>query len=109
MTLTVPGKKLALEARDIHADGAFGPARATLEAQVEHVEHTFVAKTSLGESPRHREPQRVRSAARGVLLVPRRHERWAHRPVELLTAGADPAAHFDGPPKAAILGVVEKS
>ena len=104
----VLGERLALEARDIHADGAFGLARATLEAQVEHVEHAVVGQTGVGEAARHREPERVRPTARGVLLVPRRDIRRAHRPIERFAAGADPAAHLDGPAKAAVLGVVEE-
>src|SRR5262245_39033468 len=67
VTAVVIGEKLALESRDVDADGAFGLARAALETEIEDLAHSFVAESRLSEPPGHRQPQHIRAAAGRVL------------------------------------------
>src|SRR3954462_8119350 len=90
--LPVAGEKLALEPRDIYAHGALRLARAAFETEVENVMNVVIGQPRMAQSAGHRQPQRVRTAARGVLLFPRRHVRRTHCPLERLPARAQTAA-----------------
>src|SRR5262249_55047081 len=100
-------QKLALEPGDIHADRTFGLARPALQAQVEYFEDPVITEAGLRQPAGHRQPQRFGAAARRAPFAPRGHVRGTHRAFELLAAGADAAAHFHGPSKAAIFRIVE--
>ena len=104
----VVGEKLALEARDVDADGTLGLARAALEAEIEHLVHALVAESRFAELPAIASRSAFARPRVRMRLLPRRHVRRAHRAVELLAAGAEAAAHLDGAAHAAVLGVVEE-
>src|SRR4029079_10725126 len=97
---TVPApvirQELALEPRDVYADGTLRFAGSAFEAEVEDLADALVAKPGFVEAAGHHQTQRVRTSSRRVRLLLRRHIRRAHRPVERLAARAESAAHLDG-------------
>ncbi len=104
----IVGEKLALEPRDVHADGAFGLARAALETEIQHLFDAVVSEARFAKFASHRKAQGIGSTPRRVRLLTRRHVGRAHRPVHGLAAHAEATAHFHGAGHAAVLRVIEK-
>ena len=107
VAIPIPGEELALVARHVDADRAFGLAGAALEAQIEHLVHAAVGQLGVAQHAVHRQPQGVGAAAGGVRLLARHHVRRAHRAFAALAAKADAAAHLHRPAETLVLGKIE--
>ena len=74
----VVGEELALERRHVDLERALALARLALEAEVEDLVQALVAERGVRVGLRQRPHERVRAAARRVVLLARRHVRRAH-------------------------------
>src|SRR4030095_10596562 len=108
VALPIVGEELALEPRDVDADGAFRFAGPALEAEIPRLVHTPITEAGLAQPAGDRQPQHVGAAARRMLLLARRHVRRAHGAFERLAAHAEAAAHLDGAGHAAGVEVEER-
>ena len=95
--LVIVIQKLVLQLGHVHAGLALRLARLAFEAQIQRLMQPLVGDRPLGafrHTSRQRRPQEVSASARGMLLVSRRHERRAHRPVQFATR-PHAIAHFN--------------
>jgi hypothetical protein len=94
MARVIVTQELHLHRRHIDARGALALATLARHAQRERVVERLRRERVGSELAREREPQRVRSAARRVLLVARHAIRRAHRAGVELAAVAVVVAHL---------------
>jgi hypothetical protein len=93
LLMAVP-QSLRLERRHVHRQRTLGLARLALETEVEDVVKSLVAERRVRVGRRERVYERIRAAARRMLLIPRCHERRTHRPTRNLglATRSDPRA-----------------
>ncbi len=94
--LLVVGEELDLHPRHVDAGRALALAALAADAKVQRLEDGIARQRIRSELARQREPQRVRPAARQMLLVARDAKARAHRSGVELAAVAVVVAHLDG-------------
>src|SRR5262245_8248935 len=87
---------LSLEARHIDVSWALTLAGFAFKAEVECFTHVRISESLEAQLPSDREPERVRTPARGILFLACCLERWTHRPFSLLAACTHTRAKFGG-------------
>ena len=105
--LVVVGEEFVLHFGHVDVGGALALAALALQAEVEGFVDPPAREPLAVQLARQGGPEHVRAAPGAVLLIERGDIGRAHRPHQLLAAGADPVAKLDGAREPAVAREIE--